>query len=452
MRPRFPSNPEAMIAEQLYRLRDRFEYPAERSRGVLATGGGGGGAPSIVVAASDASELSKSKADLICSGTADQETIQYAIDQMGLFGRVLLSEGTFEVSTNDVINLGGGFIALEGMGNMATWIRSADSTGTIITVGNDSLVKGFRLSGTGAFGGTVGFAGAAVERVRVEEVLFQGLSAGVHIQGNYWVVTHCVEGSGVLRLVLSADGHTGALITDNTFAISAGIDMGGAVNWLIGNNILSGAILFDGTGAGTAEHAAIIGNHWLEGDAFNVALIEGTASPVELSIVGNSFETNQSWAIQLFDADRGLIAANHIDDAWVGIELNGCDDIAVVDNRITGTHEHGIVLIGSSHCLLTGNLISESGMDVANSFDHINISGLSTRNLITANKLLAAAQTRYGVNVGGTGECNLVAGNDLGDPDSYGTDALADTAANTRLSWPNDVIYGDNFTDCGSGS
>jgi len=46
----------------------------------------------------------------------------------------------------------------------------------------------------------------------------------------------------------------------------------------------------------------------------------------------------------------------------------------------------------------------------------------------------------------------MVVGNDFGDPDGYGTDAFNDTASNTQIFWPADATYGDNFTDCGSGS
>ena len=46
------------------------------------TPGGGGGAPTVVVAASDATELSKAKADYLCTGVDDHLMVQEAVDLM----------------------------------------------------------------------------------------------------------------------------------------------------------------------------------------------------------------------------------------------------------------------------------------------------------------------------------------------------------------------------------
>src|SRR4030043_392927 len=58
------------------------------------------GASSLTVAASDASDISKGRADYICDGVNDEVQIQAAIDALpALGGRVLLTEGNFYLST-----------------------------------------------------------------------------------------------------------------------------------------------------------------------------------------------------------------------------------------------------------------------------------------------------------------------------------------------------------------
>lgn len=57
----------------------------------------------------------------------------------------------------------------------------------------------------------------------------------------------------------------------------------------------------------------------------------------------------------------------------------------------------------------------------------------------------------YAVEIAG-GECNMVVGNDLGDCDDWDIDCLLDNGLNTQLFYPADASFGDNFTDCGSGS
>jgi hypothetical protein len=136
-----------------------------------------------------------------------------------------------------------------------------------------------------------------------------------------------------------------------------------------------------------------------------------------------------------------------------GVVLSGCSN-GTLTMRIATTGQHGLSMVNTSHCRVQCHITS-SGGTTTNTYDAINISGNSSRNLISGCKIrprTTGNTTRYGVNVGGTGECNMVVGNDLGDPDDYGTDALVDSASNTQLFWPGDATYGDNFTNCGSGS
>lgn len=138
----------------------------------------------------------------------------------------------------------------------------------------------------------------------------------------------------------------------------------------------------------------------------------------------------------------------------VGFSLNNVrvtgpeGSVFIHDNFIDSANQHGMVL-ETDRAVVQGNYFSDNGAFPTNTYDHLTING--DRNLVTGNVFVGSALPRYGVNILG-GECNMVAGNDLGDPDDYGTDALNDAGANTQLFWPADATYGDNWTDCGSGS
>lgn len=156
--------------------------------------------------------------------------------------------------------------------------------------------------------------------------------------------------------------------------------------------------------------------------------------------------------------NRVTIADNHI----VGFNGNAIDvtgaelHLDIHDNIIDSIGNHGIVISDCDHAHIHHNRLNDIGTLGANTYDCIQINGDSSRNMVDGNILTASVgggvTPRYGVNVGGTGECNMVVGNDLGDPNNYGSDALTDSASNTQLFWPADATYGDNFTDCGSGS
>jgi hypothetical protein len=134
-----------------------------------------------------------------------------------------------------------------------------------------------------------------------------------------------------------------------------------------------------------------------------------------------------------------------------------CDSslVKVDGTRIADNARHGIHITDSDDCQILGAVFDAAAeLDAANTYDCVLIDGASDRNRVQGCKFVPAVtnSNRYAVNVAGSGECNIVVGNDLGDSGDYGTDAIGDTASNTQLFWPADATYGDNFTDCGSGS
>jgi hypothetical protein len=78
------------------------------------------GASTFLVAASDASSLTRSRADYLCNGASDEVEINGALAALPLIGgRVVLSEGTFNTAAPIVVPQG---TTLEGMGEQATVI------------------------------------------------------------------------------------------------------------------------------------------------------------------------------------------------------------------------------------------------------------------------------------------------------------------------------------------
>jgi hypothetical protein len=161
----------------------RFQYPdVDTQPGPLFVGGGGG-APTIVVAASNATDYSKRKADFVCSGVNDHEVIQATLDAMdlglGLGGRLLLSEGTFNceygwIRTSDLTAQSP--VHIQGMGD-ATCLSFSGGTGIGIDMNSeDSTLSNLWVLGNDA----TNVVGVHVARhgVQIYSVKFERFDTG----------------------------------------------------------------------------------------------------------------------------------------------------------------------------------------------------------------------------------------------------------------------------------
>jgi hypothetical protein len=104
----------------------------------------------------------------------------------------------------------------------------------------------------------------------------------------------------------------------------------------------------------------------------------------------------------------------------------------------------------ANQAVVVGNIFANQGQQAAtNAHDGVTING--DRNLVEANRFIPfnpiTPVTRSAVNIA-SGDCNMIVGNDVGDPADYATDAIIDAGTDTWLVYPNDPTYGDNFTDC----
>lgn len=172
----------AALKESVYRLLRAYEnLPEDATAAALdqAIEAGAGGDPTIVVAASNASEYAKRRADFVCTGTDDEETINNAIDLLrsAVGGRIVLSEGTF--TAGDTITIGlfgspGAAVHLHGLGKYVTIID------TTATQAIDTQASGCEVTELTVLDGTISFDFADST---ARNVLVSGATSAFDISG-----------------------------------------------------------------------------------------------------------------------------------------------------------------------------------------------------------------------------------------------------------------------------
>lgn len=223
----------------------------------------------VVIAASDSTELSKSTADYICTGSNDQTTIKKAIDLLETrssttgVGRVVLLEGTFTLSASIVVNaLGARLLAIVGMGGGG--IAGLTIGATRVTCTGDEC---FDLNGSGVSAGSTvilqdmhinSSVGCVVTRdmpTILRDCTLTGggsgytSSSGLGTTGGTRIINNAIAVTGGDAIQVS--GPTGfdapVLITDNQITVSGnnrGITCGNNVSttpsYLVSDNYIVG--------------------------------------------------------------------------------------------------------------------------------------------------------------------------------------------------------------------
>lgn len=429
---------DAAVFDVVDRLNRKFEYPDLDTTGGSFVGGGGGGAPTIVVAAADASDLSKSKADYICTGINDDETLQAASDQLTNGGRLVGTEGTFSLAPDSFVL--GADIHLMGMGAFDATIFSVTDDGDILRVTTDCVISDIVFDGQNA-SAVVGVTGSgSASNVELRSVRFNDMDTAVSVTGDDWRLISCAAAAfNVSEWVSFTAGHS---LFRMTGCYAGGtIDFNGGDQIVVTGNIL-GSTIDLGT---TVQDVAIVGNtFWTPGGSVD-AILNG-ASVTGLVFVGNSvFESFGYEAVILSSSSDCVISGNTFDGITAGIALTSCTDVIVANNHLGGDGylgEYGVILTTSNNCSVTGNVILEPGQDTDDTFDGLTIGG--DDNLVTGNKVVPSGQanaTRYGINITG-GSNNAVFANYLGDSSTYGTADSVDSGTNTIVAASGGVIGG----------
>lgn len=157
--------------------------------------------------------------------------------------------------------------------------------------------------------------------------------------------------------------------------------------------------------------------------------------------------------------------ANSTYGAVTGVTGRAKPSLTVIDSdHITATGitsrasaSTGITLDGVTHSRIDAVIDSPDshGVDITDTTDtHISVTiaeagsaGIilttSDRNMITGSIIQPGTATTHAINVV-SGTANMIVGNALGT--GYVTAITADTATDTRWSYPGTATYGDNFT------
>ncbi len=413
-----------------------------------------GGAPTIVIAAADATEMSKNKADLLCRGSDDHIVIMSAVTslQPGIGGRILLTEGTFNVDTNQ-IDLGvvaNADVWLEGMGYFATTILTTDTAGTVVTAGPQSHISNMAISASSTTGTSVGITTDTF--TEVSQVYIGTINRGIHLIGDQILITECVFQTIGSDAILNPAGTEGApvddvLITNNQF-LGGHLDATNIMWLIVSDNRFQTSI------HGIPSGPVVIANNIFKApNIFNTHVIE-LSDISNLVITGNELDTGGDGAVLLDTCRDATITGNLFDGTGEvsAVLLDTCDRIVVSDNFIGANYlgRHGIQLTNTNDSLVSDNFIKEPGQDIDATFDGIILDGNSDRNDIRDNKIIgkaAANGPRWGINISAaTCNDNSYLGNQTGPVAGYSSGSYNDAGTDTVNTWPGGTAsQGDNL-------
>ncbi len=366
---------------------DQFKWGGGASLPIVAggvatagTGGGGGGMMTISVAASDASQSSKDKADFVCTGIDDQVTIQLALDKLGAvgapYGRLILSEGTF-FCTGTWSTFGDfeGGIIIQGMGANATRVIFDAGTDTQCILMQDpfSELRDLQiqyLDGCNYGTAVVTFA-AITGRAHNVTIFIDDANAAVDVPGHgfFWdgsptgtPTTSAVETfdlSGAWDCSVWAEGplpsgfidfsteHDGTMFVGN----ESHQDLTGTPSLSAHYEIQSDACLMLGNRAHGGQTGLIIG--------------DAVTTRFRNRIIANHFEVRR-WCIILTRGNGNLVEANmfsaannQTDDTYSAILLDP-QDTGISDNYIIGNLGQG----GSNKFAFMVDKLASGGEDI----------------------------------------------------------------------------------------
>ena len=282
----------------------------------------------VTVAANDSTAAEKAAADYVADGTADEATIQAAIDyayNSGTGGKVYLLSGQFNIA--DQIDLATS-TALIGQGS-STRLRLINSAPDNIAV----------LSANRAHGTYVGYLHLEGNRAN-------------NINDNQNGITFSNTASSTIEYV-SANS-----FQDYGIYLSGLNTSGNRVQY---SNILDNedfGIVFD---LGSNQNN-ISGNNISQNGSYGMYLVSAERN----FITDNIINSNQSDGIRLFvNSDGNIFESNRVaNSASNAISMSNSDDNKFIGNILVGSVDDGVILeSGSDNNTFIGNTISSGGGD-----------------------------------------------------------------------------------------
>lgn len=431
--------------ELVMRKLERTEDPEAAEAADPIVVGGKGGEMTYSIAAANASESSKGKADFICTGANDHVVFSQVEDLIRARGtneggKVRLSEGLFVIGTNQVTF--GEDIWLDG--SIDTVISTASTSGIMFTMGSDCKVSNLTLAGPVGFNTVKGIQPDS--QGVIDAVHFAQMAVGIELSGNNHRITNCWANI----CPVFVDGSVGSADVTIDNCTNVGTILLGQNNWSLTNLVMFGEII-DGY-AGGASGLTVVGIIFNAPNGTRDALIDGTAGPRTDFYIGGIVCTDARGfdCIWLDGWSKGTIADVQFDEATAGILLENCTDVQIEGGILGGIFlgEHGIHMVDCQNCKATGTIVHQPGQDADDTFDGVHVSGgdrCDIRGVTVIAFDLVAPQPRSAVNIA-SGTNHIYLGNDAYVAARFATAPYIDAGTATINTWPAAAApQGDNL-------
>lgn len=383
---------------------------------------GGPRSRTLVVAASDSED--DTGADYTCDGTDDEVQINAAITALsGHGGTVMLLDGTYTLGASITMNQTD--VMLKGQGS-GTIITTASSMNMIAVSSTFCEVCDLRVTGTN----TPTYRGIYItgNDNKVTNCKLDTLYYGVQISNDdRCIISNCFFRSCTYGFATNGDGNIVDGCTIDTCQVN---QVHGATATAINNT-------FDSSTLSAGQYSIVIGNTFYLSN--NACLMSNYSSVIgntfdscgsyavrvngtHCSVVGNCFEgCGGAWASIYVAQDHANITGNSIYDDRSdngAIMLLSKDYCVVSNNLIDKCDRYAILLSGTVHSSVTGNVIRDCSEDADDTYSGIRLQSTSTYNNVSNNNISAGAANKhdYGIEEAAAADnYNVITGNIITD-------------------------------------
>jgi parallel beta-helix repeat protein len=314
----------------------------------FGTAGGGRRTATKIVAANDS--LDKSLADYVCDGTDDQEEINAAINALPTSGgRVLLLEGTYNISAPITILKNNVTLEGQGAGTKLFLVNGADCD--VIDIGNGlTALEGIKIANLRIDGNK------ANQTEEHEGIYFWG-------ESNYLIIKSIIENC----IVENVSDYGIFLYYSNN-------------NTIIGNQSNSNA--YDGIFLSNSNNNTVIGNQANSNGDIGIDIEQANNN----IIIGNQINSNASDGIYFISSSNNTISGNQINsNGNNGILLVSATNTTIIGNQINSNASDGIYFSDSDNNTIIGNRCQGNAGYGINISDSPSAYNLVAKNYLTGN-------------------------------------------------------------------
>jgi len=339
-----------------------------------------------VVAASDAPAHVIAQADYVCSGADDNVEIQAAIDAVGSWGKVQLTEGTYYIAAQINLNQASMWLCGSGVGVTSLFMPNGTNTNMLYITANEVILSDL----SGDMNGTNQTAGVTVYLRGPTGVVVRNVEAN----NGFYNCVYVRDSTGVIidNLIATTDKANCHLIQMNNSTwttiinpqLDGGLAQGVYVHTSSHNTAIYGGVIKNLTGAAskgvyvdtTSDYVSVIGTAFYNmynavAHTGNYGLVNnceantiGTGNAFDISVGAQSKITNctamtVTSAGLCAEGDGQLVTGNTVIDAGIGGGFLNIDNSIISNNVIinsNGGAPYGIYLYGTAtYNLVTGN-------------------------------------------------------------------------------------------------